>query len=107
MDTLINKEPIPEGMSEIPILCTGNRLLIEYIPREATFKDSNLERPDTVVEPISKGIVKSVGPGLPGFPTLSKVGWTVHYFRHNAIRDYEVEGKKYDSINDNDVVFVL
>jgi len=106
MLTLINKKEVDPKRSRLPLIVLGDRVMISWIPPGDKFDDTEIVRPSTVEEQMSKGIVEAVGPGFADVPMVVEVGETVHYFRQSAIK-FSLDGKEYDIIRVSDIPIQL
>lgn len=106
MTTEINKIEVDPKRSLLPILVLGDRVVLKWIPPGEKFENTNIERPSTVEEQISKGVVMSIGPGLPDVPMVVEVGQTVNYFRQSRI-PVHIQGQEYDMIRVSDIPIQL
>lgn len=104
--TLENGIAINPEQSLLPIILTGDRILIEPVIHEDDkflSKESNIQKPVNAQEAFRKGRVVSIGGGEYGqtIPASLKVNMLVSYWHKQAI-DFAVGGKTYDMVRSSD-----
>ena len=107
--TLISQLPLDSDRCTLPVLLTGDRVLIQPIPpSEYLSEQIRLSKPANFKEPFMRGILLNIGGGEYGqeIPVSLKVGVTVNYYHQSAI-DFIVDEKTYHMVRAVDVFMIL
>lgn len=123
METLVNKLEVAPERSMLPIIITGDRVLIErdvdaisrhedeagrLVASAGTFENSSLAKPLNAEKLYASGKIMSIGKGYPEYPVPDeyKVGMQVSYY-HQSAQPFPVASKEYDLIRASDIFAIL
>jgi len=107
--SLVSNAPLDLERSTLPVILTGDRVLIDPIPPEEYLSEKiRLTRPVNYKDPFYRGIVMNIGAGEYGhdIPVSLKPGVTVNYY-HQAAIDFINDGKTYHMVRASDVFMIL